>query len=210
MTRKEFEKEYWKYYLILEADFLVTERYLTIHPKNAQAFSVEYIKQIDSVCSEVDVLLKQYCKQINATSTAGNICGYATELLAAKTDFTTRIIKQKNGNAETFQPWLNWTPGASPQWWKNYNAIKHHRTELNNTGEPNYTLANQATIMNALAALFQTAMYMYKDLAKAESADVEVPVPASQLFTIENWDDTIVVNKNLILKPTEITEKIWE
>ena len=54
--------------------------------------------------------------------------------------------------------------------------------------------------MNALAALFQIAMYMYKDLAKAESADVEVPVPASQLFTIENWDDTIVAGR-MVFKP---------
>ena len=198
MTLQEFEKEYWKYYLILEADFLATERYLTIHPQNAHAFSVEYIKQIDSICSEVDVLLKQYCKQINATSTADNISKYAAELLAVKTDFTTRAIKQKNGNTETLQPWSNWTAASSPQWWKNYNAIKHHRTEPSGTGEPNYTLANQETIMNALAALFQTAMYMYKDLAKAEGRKLEIPLPASKLFEIKDWDDTVVVNDSLV------------
>lgn len=205
MTLREFEKEYWKYYLILEADFLATERYLTIHPKNVKAFSVEYIKQIDSICSEVDVLLKQYCKQINATSTADNISKYAAELLSVKTDFTTRTIKQKNGNVEIFQPWLNWAPGSRPKWWENYNAIKHHRTELNDVGEPNYTLANQETIMNALAALFQTAMYLYKDLARAKSASVEVPIPSSQLFTIENWDNTIDMGNGFFFTPTKIT-----
>lgn len=198
MTLAEFEKEYWKYYLILETDFLATERYLTIHFKNAQAFSVEYIKQIDSICSEVDVLLKQYCKLLNPSSTADNIRVYAVELLTAKTDFTTRVIKQKNGNTEVFQPWLNWTAATSPQWWKNYNLIKHHRTEFNSAGEPNYTLANQETILNALAALFQTAMYMYKDLAKAEANKLEIPLPASKLFEIKDWDDTVVVNDSLV------------
>ena len=39
VTRDEFLQRYWKYYLMLEKDFLETERYLTIDELNFQAFS---------------------------------------------------------------------------------------------------------------------------------------------------------------------------
>ena len=51
-------KRYCTYYLALEADFIATERFVTIDKDNAHSFSVEYIKQLQTICSEVEVVAK--------------------------------------------------------------------------------------------------------------------------------------------------------
>lgn len=53
-----YYRKYCSYYQTLEADFVATERYLTIDEDNFFAFSNEYIKLIQAICSEVDVVAK--------------------------------------------------------------------------------------------------------------------------------------------------------
>ena len=62
ISRDEFLRRYWDYYLLLEKDFLDTERYLSIDAVNFNAFSNEYIKQYQTICSEIDVIAKSFCK----------------------------------------------------------------------------------------------------------------------------------------------------
>lgn len=68
MNRDDFCRLYWSYYLVLEKDFLDTERYIsfdlgdnylydshTIHDYgNSGAFSNEFVKQYQAICSEVE------------------------------------------------------------------------------------------------------------------------------------------------------------
>jgi len=194
MNLDEFEKEHWKYFLILECDFLYTERYITIHDNNGQAFSVEYAKQYQSVCSEIDVIAKSYCRFLDSNFNGDNINSYASKIMSVKQDFSTKQIKVKSRYSALIIPWQNWTNQQSPNWWKDYNKVKHHRNELNTNGLPNYMLANQKNLICSLAALFQLEMYFYKDLARSEQKDIEIPLPSSHLFEIINWDDNVVVN----------------
>ena len=78
MNRDEFCKHHWEYYLVLERDFLETERYVSFelgenylydgisHTDlgNSMSFSDEFIKQYQGICSEVDVIMKTICKEL--------------------------------------------------------------------------------------------------------------------------------------------------
>ena len=74
----EFCKYHWEYYLVLEKDFLETERYIsfdlgdnylyddreTTNIGNSMTFSNEYIKQYQTICSEIDVVMKSICNEL--------------------------------------------------------------------------------------------------------------------------------------------------
>ena len=81
MNRDEFCKLHWSYYLVLEKDFLDTERYISfefgdnylydshqiIDYGNSNTFSNEFVKQYQAICSEIDVILKSICKELGNT-----------------------------------------------------------------------------------------------------------------------------------------------
>lgn len=54
-----------------------------------------------------------------------------------------------------------------------------------------YKYANQENVLNALSGLFQLNMYFYKEIINKESPDelLEVPLPTSKIFRLENWGD---------------------
>ena len=54
-------RKYFDYYLELERDFFVTEPYVLIDKDNYGAFSVQYNRIFQSICSEIDCLLKVLC-----------------------------------------------------------------------------------------------------------------------------------------------------
>lgn len=200
-TRDDFLQRYWNYYLLLEQDFLNVEQYLAIDEVNFSAFSNEYIKQYQTICSEIDVISKSYCREINARFTGSSINTYCKCIVDNSADFPTRIVKVKN---KTFKvtPWNGWTyseetsqngntkiSATNPDWWTKYNKIKHTRTTVNNeTGLPYYKLANQKNVLHALAALFQLEMYYYRLLRQNHfQTEPDMPYPLSQIFEIENW-----------------------
>ena len=199
--RKVFEQVYWKYYLMLEQSFLDVERYLTIDKINYLAFSSEYIKQYQTICSEIDVVAKSYCQELENDFKGNDINKYCKCILDNNSDFTNRIIRVK-GPELSLNPWKEWKykinqlkNGTSsivsdnPDWWQCYNKIKHNRTTTNrSTGIPYYKLANQENVLNSLAALFQLEMYYFRFLHhKYFSNDPDMPSEPSSTFVIENW-----------------------
>jgi len=155
-SRNEFLQRYWNYYLILEKDFLETERYLAIDELNFSAYSNEYIKQYQAICSEIDVIAKSYCRELDDHFKGNKIDAYCKCIIENKQDFANRNIKLTD-RAIVLIPWKNWTYSIenqndgkekivahNPDWWKKYNKIKHDRTTINtSSGLPYYKLANQ-------------------------------------------------------------------
>jgi hypothetical protein len=203
ITRDEFLQRYWNYYLLLEKDFLYTERYVAIDELNFNSYSNEYIKQYQTICSEIDVIAKSFCKELDSHFRGSTIDVYCKVIVDNNSDFSCRIIKVKNKNIE-ITPWRNWNytvevqrdgtirPVAdNPNWWKKYNKIKHNRTTINNeTGLPYYKLANQENTLNALAALFQLEMYYHRLLQRNHFPnDIDIPEPVSTLFDVKDWNN---------------------
>ena len=206
VARDEFLKRYWNYYLLLEKDFLSIEQYLAIDELNFAAFSNEYIKQYQTICSEIDVIAKSFCKTIDARFGGSSINTYCKCIIDNHSDFSSRIIKLKDRDIK-LTPWKDWSYSVetqsngsqkiianNPNWWQKYNKIKHSRTTINNeTNLPYYKLANQENVINALAALYQLELYYYRALHSIHfSTDPDMP-PQSKMFEVENWGNRWVV-----------------
>lgn len=203
MKTHEFQQLYWKYYLNLENDFLATEKYVAIDADNKDAFSIEYMKILQMVCAEIDIVTKSFCKEIDASFKGDNINQYCKKITTEYTGFSKDSVRFLLCNID-LKPWAGWTfvnkvtkdgknkvDSENPSWWKDHNGIKHERTSFKD-GKQNYKKANQNNVINALAALFQMAMYFYNRLADNESLKEKTPLPKSKLFSIPRWTDTVI------------------
>lgn len=206
-TRNEFIQRYWKYYLMLEQNFLDVEQYLAIDELNYIAFSNEYIKQYQTICSEIDVIAKSYCIELDGGFRGATINSYCKCITDNNVDFISRKINVRERNISLF-PWKNWTyttqtqsngigkiSSNNPDWWTKYNKIKHSRTTIDGeTQLPYYKLANQKNVIESLSALFQLELYYFRKLQQTYfSTDADMPGPPSKLFEIENWGNNWVV-----------------
>ena len=209
MNTQEFQQTYWKYYLNLENDFLNTEKYVTIDKENQKTFSIEYMKILQMICAEIDVLSKVFSKMIDESNKGDTLPHYCKTITTRYTEFTSENVWFMIGNINLI-PWEGWSycdnvdkngnprvTGTSPNWWKDHNKIKHSRT-LSTSGIQNYKKANQNNVILALAALFQMEMYFYNFLATAESREELTPLPKSKLFSIPRWTDSVISAEELL------------
>lgn len=198
MTRNEFCKSHWNYYMVLEKDFLNTERYLSFDLgdnylydgnsptdlANSKAFSVEYIKQYLAICSEIDVILKSICGELGDVA-SDTMLAYTSTILG--NSFWQNIINQRVMFYDMeLCPFANWStnPHNSPDWWSPYNGVKHKR--LKNEKE-----ANLKNVVNSLAGLFALENYLVKyidnKITPTDLANIDVPDDKSKAFEMLNW-----------------------
>lgn len=176
-------QEYFSYYLELERDFFSTEIYLTIDEDNYGAFSIQYNRIYQSICSEIDCLLKELCKQLKPEAKARKLGAYCPIIQSHFKYFKDERVYLYKSRIE-LQPWKEWGENKAPFWWTMYNNVKHHRMEIDEkTEKPYYKYANLENVLNALAALFiveQYYIYNYdfhesviEEFAKKYSCDVK-------------------------------------
>lgn len=169
MNEKDFFEIYWRYYLLLEKDFLTTKKYLEIDDYNKYAYSTEYSKQYQTICSEIDVFCKEFCKEIDSAFNGEKIQHYCKAITDNIINFSASKIFVKYWGKEIC-PWKDWSykiqtdrngnqrirSKSNPKWWTLYNKVKHQRTtklsSYNNI--PFYKYANQENIVNSLGALY--------------------------------------------------------
>lgn len=198
MKESEFENLYWKQYLMIEKEFRSIVKYVAIDSLNFKSYSDAYVKLLLEIGSEIDVVAKKMCKEINSNSNAHKIGQYASEITGRFPEFTQVIISCGDFDLKSWDGWNAGTissPG-SPIWWQIYNGIKHNRNKVETYGmgtnaitQMNYKLANQENVLNALAGLYQLELYLY--LLSDHNQDVETPLPGSRLFKLKNqgWEN---------------------
>lgn len=164
-------KNYFDYYLELENDFFSTESYVTIEEDNYQTYSTQYTKIYLSICSEIDCLLKEICKNIKSDTNANKINLYYPIITNEFENFNQEVVYFKKQKIE-LHPWEEWNESSAPKWWTYYNKVKHQRLEKESeTDTPYYKFANLGNVLNALAALYiveQYYMYSYNYLEEVE------------------------------------------
>lgn len=208
MNRDDFCRLHWSYYLVLEKDFLDTERYIsfdlgdnylydshTIHDYgNSGAFSNEFVKQYQAICSEVDVVLKTICKELSGI-TENNMPAY-TDLVLKK--WETLSEQKVRMNTIELQPFKNWKPSPSysaPDWWTPYNRVKHERLE-------NFRKANLKNVMNALAGLYILESYLVKYIGDRDKTE-DVPNDISNLFELIDFHTNVEVRGRQLYSITQ-------
>ena len=190
MTTNEFIKNYWQYFIELEKQVIDTQRYVAFDSKNNATFSMEYIKLLQVICSEIDVVGKAIGKHFNPSfvvnsKTNINKWGYQVQN-AFPTIQTKRVIFW---NEYELQPWVKWVyvingngtypildktvNAKSPFWWNAYNSVKHERVSIGPGNRPNYMRANLKSVINALAALYIIEQLMLDSFDPSDVVDIE-------------------------------------
>ena len=192
MNLIDFVNKYWNYYMQLENDFFSFEAYCSIDNDNDDSFSTRYLQLFLSICGEIDTICKTFCKKLDNSLNTNNcrITDYIKILNANYTTFAEEKIKLNNYKYLSFKPWENLKSNSSPDWWKDYNLVKHHRDELTD-GKENYKLANQKNTIQALCALYILIEYWISDIFIHDPtySNIIMPKLKSKKFTLENWDD---------------------
>ena len=146
-------KLHWNYFIALERDMESTSRYVEFCEANFCVYSIELAHLLFAAASEVDVLAKLLCGQINPAASPGNINEYKAVLLPALPDLPQAdVFVPRYGLS--FKPWSNWAGEHNPLWWRSYNNVKHERDA--HFGEA--TLKNS---LNALGALLILIYHYY-------------------------------------------------
>ena len=163
---------HWNYFLVLESDLQHLARYIEYSSKNDRVFSQEISHIFLATSSEVDVVLKALCKQIDTSFKGENITSYR-KFLNPRFPKISRLSVNLPRYGRNLIPWDNWRGNKKPIWWDDYNKVKHNRDEK-------YELANLKNAIASLAGLFIANLYFCKE--KAENGELE---PAPQVFKIQ-------------------------
>lgn len=180
MTRDQFIREYWNYYLMLEKKFITTTLYVALSEDNFNTFSNEYVSQLQLIGSELDVLFKQYCGF--DLDEIKNISHYASSILSSYPEIRQQEI-EVIGADMVIQPYKDWDSNRAKQsltWWTAFDEIKHNR--IGKTA--NASLKN---VLNILGALFLIEMKFLKNIS-AENNEPDIPNEESVLFTLRGWE----------------------
>lgn len=183
MTESEFHNQYWKQYILIEKEFKASIKYVAIDDSNFTAYSDVYAKLLLQIGSEIDVVAKLLCKEINSISNADNILQYQSEINTRFSEFENVTVSCCDTD---LKPWDGWA-ASSPEWWKAYNGVKHNRNKIETYGsvtKENYKFANQKNVLNALAGLYQLEQYLYSVILHDKQE--ETPLPGSRLFKLKN------------------------
>lgn len=194
MIRDEFQRKYWRYYLVLEKRFMATTDYLELDPDNHKAFSNEFAALLQAIGAELDAFFKVYCDF--CPEEHKNIGDYAKSILSSYPD----IVNQRVVVTETdivLTPFLGWTQEKAKQtlvWWEAFDAIKHNRAG-------NKERASQNNVLNALAALFLLERKYLSNLA-GETGELEIDIPdiSSTLFGLPDWESRYIPSNITMLK----------
>lgn len=210
MTRDEFCNHYWSYYIALEKDFLLIERYVRFEMGNnclydratvtdygnSTVYSDELIKQYLSICSEVDVILKSICIDLG-DSVSNSMPGYTETVLTQWPSIIGERVKIRNME---LIPFMNWSrnPYASADWWTPYNNVKHQRLT-------NYKEANLKNVLNALSGLYLLETYYVRYIGQRDNVR-DVANDVSKLFEIENFEtkDKVIGYESYLIRADEI------
>lgn len=182
MKKDEFLNKYWNYYLTLEEKVIHLQKYIEFEKENEPTFSNEIMGIYISICCEIDVLFKM----ISSPKGSSTIADYKEFI--CKDDFYSQIIGEKvsllSWGKMVYQPFetLNFEKNSSPEWWKNYNEVKHSRI-MND----NYHKANLKNLLMSLGALYLLEIYYY-NLMFSEKENIEeynIPRNKSKIFVAE-------------------------
>lgn len=149
---------YFLYYAELEKEFFLTESFVTIEKDNFKTYSIKYNMLYQSICSEIDCLLKEICNLINPLIKVKRLPDYYNVVIEKYRNFKKEIVIFNKSKIQ-LKPWLKWTKEKTPEWWTYYNNVKHHRFEKDKKNNYNYKKANLKNLMNALAALYIVEQY---------------------------------------------------
>jgi hypothetical protein len=181
-------KHHWNYFLAIEKDLDNLTRFVEFHEDNFETYSIELTRILLTTSSEIDVLLKLICNEINSEKKYSNINDYRDIITEHQKEMILETIFVHRYGFE-FNPWKDWLHQKTPVWWKRHNQVKHDR-------HIHFNKASLENTLNALGALYITVsyyyLYEYKKLYSKSKVDInmnrvcELLNPKPCLFQFKN------------------------
>ncbi|MBE5839570.1 hypothetical protein [Butyrivibrio sp.] len=189
MLDNTFMNLYWKQFLMIEKEFRKSVQCVSLSNDNLETYSDFFSKIILQVGSEVDVLAKVLCKEINAASTTNSIEKYKRVILKTYPEIERLTV---SCNDIDIIPWKDWS-NTSPLWWKVYNGIKHNRADketYDGITKENYKFASLKNAITSLAGLYVLEIYLYNNVTDSIT-NIDTPIPRSRLFKAidQGWEN---------------------
>ena len=191
ITEDDFLDFYWKYYLELEKEYLKIEEYIPTDNKNFNIYSIKYTKLLLGRCSEVDSVFKIFIKFLDVKQNPENMGVYRQFITKKYQNFSKEHIKINTG--KEIIPFKNFC-NKSPEWWKDYNTLKHQRHD-----HENYNKANQKNALYSLAGLYQLETYFYYEIIKNKNRKIKLPLPQSKIFRLKGYDEPPLIDNRYTL-----------
>jgi hypothetical protein len=156
---------HWNYFLAIESDLEDVSRYIEFHEDNYKTYSIELAHLLLAASSEADVIAKQICNLVDAEKNADNIVQYREVIIYAFPSFSEERIYIPRYGLDS-QPWINFKSDNSPDWWRDYNKVKHERNE-------HFGKANLKNAINSVGGLLTLIFYFYLlELGKSDLKEV--------------------------------------
>jgi hypothetical protein len=172
-------KLHWNYFLALERDLETVSRYVEFTPDNYKTYSIELAHLLFAAASEVDVVAKLLCKQLDPRKKPSSIDGYKPIIkkgiptLPAENVFVPRF-------GLTLVPWDQWSKNNGqqphPYWWSSYNKVKHQR-------DAHFARATLHNALNAMGGLMLVAFHYYRYALAPPGAAPLGPKDTTDLLT---------------------------
>ena len=161
MLSKTQALHYWNYAEILNEQLANTTRFVEPHPSNLKTFSLEYTRIILSAGSEIEVVCRLICGEIDPSCSYTSSDNRADMGKIAKKIQTSipHIYNAKmeiSSTSQTIFPFSVWkhSPASNLTWWEDYNLIKHYRHN-------EFSRATLENAMSCVAALMILVSYLY-------------------------------------------------
>jgi hypothetical protein len=145
---------HWQFFESLDDELHSLSRIVEFSKDNFPTYSVHLARLYLSVCSEIDVVAKLLCAQIDPAKTADNLHTYRT-LITQKFPNFSKLRIEMPGHELDFQPWEPWDSQKVPQWWTNHNQVKHKRDKF-------YRHANLGNVLESSAGLLVMLVYFHQ------------------------------------------------
>lgn len=182
--------KHWKYFISLEKDLIKLEDYIEINRRNFATNSIELSKILQLSCGEIDSVCRILCKEINPSTDfydesiySGNISQYKKTILSQYPLFTKTKIEIPSLK-EKILPFEEWEFKDSPNWWKDYNRVKHYR-------HSEFEKANLHNVLYSMASLFILILYLNRITGVEDTYYMNL-LPSNQFFECEYTVDTVV------------------
>jgi len=174
---------HWQYYLALERDLMETTYFVEPVQQNFETFSVAYARILLAAGSEIDVIAKLICRQINPASKADTIDDYRNEIHARYPQLPImRVLVPRYALAA--DPWAAWSEQHTPEWWQHHQKVKHERHAY-------FQEANLKNSLQSVAGLFCLVLYYYQPALYSGQLQ-----PWAQFFALEQEPGHLMTEAN--------------
>jgi hypothetical protein len=213
MNPYEFENVYWNHFLNIEQKIMATKTYVDFDDINKNTFSIIYLDIYLSICSEIDVICKEFCRSIDPSFNGDNIIDFCECITNTYPQIINHEVQLKGTTIKDI-PWENWifngndrSKNSTPKWWKIYNNIKHKRTSKDVNDVYYYKYANQDNVLLSFFGLFVLEMYMYKHIVEINDTTniIKTLFPKSKLLKMNNWDDRLLYDD--LIKAVKLSDE---